>query len=334
MNRLPRIVSLHGHGGPEVLRFEPFEPPPPGPGEVTLAVRAIGLNRSEVMFRRGQHIEAAEFPARLGYEAAGAVMALGEGVQGLTVGDAVSLVPPPSVTRWGTYGEVVTVPAEFVVHHPPNLSWVEAAALWMAHVTAYGALVDIAGLKDGETAIVLAASSSVGLAAFQVAHAVGATVVATTRATRKWQALLEAGADHVIVTEGEDLAARVREITAGRGARVVFDPVGGPGVETLVRAMAPQGILIAYGALDPAPTPMPLFAMIAQGLTVRGYTFKEIVLDRGRCERAVAFILSGLTSGRLKPPPIAKVFPFDQIAEAHRFLESNEQFGKIVVTVP
>jgi len=284
------------------------------------------------MFRSGRHIETAHFPARLGYEASGVISAIGSGVQGLAVGDAVSVIPPPSVTRWGAYGEVVTFPAEFIVKHPASLSWTQAAAIWMQNVTAYGALVDIARLGKGDAVIILAASSSVGLAAIQIARAVGAVSIATTRTDAKKKALLDFGADHVIVTGEEDLVSRVKEITGGKGARVAFDPIAGPGIAPLTEALSQYGILIVYGFLSVEQTPFPLFTAIAKGLTFRGFTFKEIVSDPVRLVKAKRFILEGLDAGLLMPT-IDKIFTFDQIVEAHQYLESNAQFGKIVVTV-
>src|SRR5262249_12265096 len=146
-------------------------------------------------------------PARLGYEAAGTVAALGEGVQGLKVGDAVSTIPAFSLNRYGVYGDTATIPASAVARHPAALSWAEAAAIWMQYGTAYGALTDIAGLKAGDTLLIPAASSSVGIAAIQIARLVGATPVALTRRSGKRQSLLDAGAAHVIATEEQDLVA-------------------------------------------------------------------------------------------------------------------------------
>jgi len=329
---MSRIVRIHESGGPEVLKIEETQVPPPGPGEVTIDVKAFGLNRSEAMFRSGRHIEPVVLPARLGYEAAGVVCAVGEGVQEICVGDNVSLIPPPSVTRWGAYGERVTFPADFVVRHPPSLTWVEAAGTWMQYVTAYGGLIDIGDLTKDDYVLIVAASSSVGLAAIQIAKMVGAQSIATTRSSAKALALRSFGADHVIVTDEEDLGTRVREITEGRGARVIFDPVGGPAVEALAQIASPLGMLIAYGMLSLDPTPFPLFTAVAKGLTLRGYTFKEIVLDPVRRTKAKRFILDGLQSGHLKPT-IDKVFPFDRIVDAHRYLEANQQFGKIVVSI-
>lgn len=330
-----KTVRIHRHGGPEVLQYDDVAETAPDTGEVAIDVRAIGVNRSEAMFRFGRHPETVKpvaFPARLGFEAAGVVRAVGADVKDIAVGDVVSLFPPPSVTRWGTYSEIATVPAEYVIRHPAAISFEQAAASWMQFVTAYGGLIDLGRLKVGDAALILAASSSVGLASIAIANAVGAVSIATTRSSAKKQALLDHGAQHVIVTDEENLVDRVAEITGGRGARVVFDPVGGPGINTLLQSMSPFGILVSYGALDQEPTPLPLFPIISAGLTIRGFSFKEIAIDPERRERAKTFILAGLESGLLRPV-IDKIFPFDEMVAAHRYLESNQQFGKIVVSL-
>ncbi|HEY4234000.1 MAG TPA: zinc-dependent alcohol dehydrogenase family protein [Lacipirellulaceae bacterium] len=329
---MARVVRFHQTGGPEVLKIEQTDLKQPGRGEVRIAVKALGLNRAESMFRTGKYLEEPVFPARLGYEAAGTVDAVGEGVHGIKVGDAVSTIPAFSQNQYGVYGDTAIVPAHAVAKHPASLSWVEAAAIWMQYATAYGALVEIANLKAGDTLLIPAASSSVGLAASQIAKSIGATPVALTRRSNKRSALLELGAAHVVATEEQDLVAEVGKLTGGKGARVVFDPVGGPTVAKLAAAMAEHGMLILYGALSTEPTPVPLMELLGKLLTIRGYVLFEIVGDPKRMERTKKFIVEGLTSGKLKPI-IAKTFPFEQIVEAHRYLESNQQIGKIVVTV-
>jgi NADPH:quinone reductase-like Zn-dependent oxidoreductase len=162
---MARVVRFHETGGPEVLKIEEIEVPPPGPGEDQIAVKAIGLNRAESMFRSGQYLEDPVLPARLGYEAAGTVSAVGPGVQGFRVGDIVSVIPSFSLNRYGMYAEVANVPVHALVKHPATLSFEEASAVWMQYVTAYGALIDIAGLTRGDRLVIPAASSSVGLAA-------------------------------------------------------------------------------------------------------------------------------------------------------------------------
>jgi NADPH:quinone reductase-like Zn-dependent oxidoreductase len=219
-----------------------------------------------------------------------------------------------------------------VAHHPASLSWEQAASIWMQYLTAYGALIEIAELKPGEAVVIPAASSSVGLASIQIANRVGATPIALTRGGSKRQALRDAGAPHVIATDEQDLVQEVRRTTGGKGARVVFDPVGGPTVAKLVKAMSRLGILFIYGALSPEPTPVPVLDVLGNSLSIRGYHLSEVTSDPARLERGKRFMNEGLADGSLRPI-IARSFPFEQIVEAHRYLESNQQIGKVVVTV-
>ncbi|MBZ9658329.1 zinc-dependent alcohol dehydrogenase family protein [Mesorhizobium sp. ESP-6-4] len=328
---MARVVRFHSHGGPEVLRIEDMDVPSPGPGEVRIRVRALGLNRAEASMRNGSYIETPTLPSGLGLEAAGIVEAAGAGVEVFASGDAVSIIPPRSMARWPAYGQLVNFPAELVVKHPPSLSFEAAAATWMQYLTAYGALIDIARLGPDEPVVITAASSSVGLAAIQIANRIGAVPIAVTRTSAKKMALLDAGAAHVLASAEEDIEASLRKI-APQGVRVVLDAVGGPIFTPLTAAMARGGILIEYGGLSPEPTPFPLFDVLTKTLTLRGYLVHEITGDPARLEAAKAFILDGLATGALKPV-IARTFPFEEIAEAHLFLEAGEQFGKIVVTV-
>jgi len=329
---MARIVRIHQYGDPSVLKVEDVDVPPPAADEVQIEVKSIGLNRAEVMFRTHSYLQEARFPSRLGFEAAGIVKTVGTSVAGFKKGDVVSLIPPTDVARWGTYGDLANLPARNLVKHPENISFEAAAASWMQYVTAWGALVEQAKLGTGDFVIVTAASSSVGIAAFQIAKAVGATIIATTRTRAKRQALIEHGADHVVVTDEEGLVARVMELTSGVGARVVFDPVGGPSFIPLIESMARGGILLVYGALSTEPTPFPLYTVLGKSLTVKAYLNGEITNNESALERAKAFITKGLSSGQLKPV-IARTFPLEQIQEATRFLESNAQIGKVVVNV-
>jgi NADPH:quinone reductase-like Zn-dependent oxidoreductase len=327
-----RAIRFHETGGPEVLRIDQVDVPAPGVGEVQIRVKAIGLNRAEASIRAGRYIESpAHFPSGLGLEAAGIVEQVGEGVEDLARGDAVSVIPQISMLRWPTYADRANFPAAQIVRHPPSLGWQKAAATWMQYLTAYGALIDVAKATGGDRIVITAASSSVGLAAIQIARRIGATPIAVTRTSDKKPALIRHGATHVIASQEEDLEARLREITS-EGVRIVFDPVGGPAFRPLTAAMARGGILIEYGGLSSEPTPFPLYDVLAKGLTLRGFLVHEIIGDPDRLEAAKAFILEGLHSGSLQPI-IARTFPFDQIVDAHHYLESNRQFGKIVVTL-
>lgn len=329
---MPKTVRFHETGGPEVLRIEDLPLAEPGAGEVRLKVEAIGLNRAEVMFRQGQYLETPEFPARIGYEAAGTVDAVGPGVEGLQPGERVSTIPSFPMGRYGVYGESAIVPDYAVARCPAALSVTECAAIWMQYLTAFGALVEYGHLSEASTVLITAASSSVGLAAIQITKAAGATAIATTRGPGKKAFLLEAGADHVIVTDTEDLAEAALSLTSGKGATLLFDPVAGPFLEQLAGAAAPGALIFEYGALSMAPTAFPLFPALAKGLTVRGYTLFEIVRDPERLARGKRFLYEGLESGALRPV-IDRTFALEEIVDAHRHMESGRQQGKIVVTV-
>ena len=329
---MPKIIRFHELGGADVLKIEDLPLAEPGKGEVRLKVEAIGLNRAEVMFRQGQYLENPELPSRLGYEAAGIIDAVGPDTSGVQIGDRVSTIPTFSMGKYGVYGESAIVPDHAVAFYPDNLSAVEATAIWMQYLTAFGALIEYGQLKKNDSVLITAASSSVGLAAIQITKASGALAIATTRRADKKQFLLDAGADHVIVTDEEDLAETVLPLTSGKGANIIFDPVGGPLLEELADSAAAGATIFEYGALSPEPTPFPLFSSLTKGLTVRGYTLFEITKDPEALSRGKQYVYDGLQSGALKPI-IDRTFPLDAIAEAHRYMESNQQKGKITVTI-
>ena len=255
---MPKIVRFHKLGGPENLKLEEVALRSPTEGEVKLRIQAVGLNRAEDLFMRGLYRETPELPSQIGYEAAGVVEAVGPGVDSSWVGKHIATVPGFSMSKNGVLGEEAVVPASALGEYPSKLSPTEGAAIWMQYLTAYGALITYGGLKRGDFVVITAASSSVGLAAIQIVNAEGAIPIAATRKSNKRAELLALGAAHVIATEEEDLVKRVNEITGGNGARLIFDPVGGPFMEKLVEAAAYQGIIFAYGLLSMQPTPFPL----------------------------------------------------------------------------
>ena len=329
---MSRIIKFAKAGGPEVLEFTEMEVHAPGPNEVRIQVKAIGINRAESMWRNDKYVESPIFPAGLGYESAGIVDAVGKNVTGFAAGDVVSTLPAFSLNKYSTYGEVILAPDHAVVKHPESLSFVEAASVWMMFMTAYGALVFGAQVKAGDFVIIPAASSSVGLAATQIANYAGAIPIALTRTAEKKQRLHEAGAPHVIATQEQDMLAEVMRITNGNGARVAFDPVGGPDFAKLIAALSFQGIAYIYGALSEKETSIPVLEMIRKMPTVKGYSIRSVAGDAERRKVAVEYVTAGLASGALKPV-IDRAFKFDEMVEVHRYLEKGGQFGKIVVTV-
>jgi NADPH:quinone reductase-like Zn-dependent oxidoreductase len=331
-NKTAKVVRFHALGGPEVLQIQEEPIPEPGKGEVRLNVKAIGLNRAEVMFRRGQYLESAVLPSKLGYEAAGVVAAVGPDVDKSWLGKKASTVPAFLMTQYGVYGEVAIVPVSALAAYPEKLTPEEGTSIWMQYLTAYGALVTYAQITKRDFVVITAASSSVGIAAIEMVRAEGAISIATTRTSKKKAALVEVGATHVIATQEENFIARVKEITGDKGARVIFDPIGGKGVELLARAAAFGGTIFEYGALAPEPTPFPLLTALSKGLSIRGYTLREVLSDPNLRAKAEQYVFDHVKAGDFKPR-IDRVFAFADIVEAHRYMESNEQIGKIVVTV-
>jgi NADPH:quinone reductase-like Zn-dependent oxidoreductase len=328
---MAKVVRVHQQGGPEQLRIEDLPVGDPGPGEVRVKIEAIGLNRSEALFRQGGYIAPPKLPALIGYEAAGVLEALGDGVTGFEPGQRVSILPNFRQGEYGVYAEQAIVPASSLVAAPEQLSAVEAASIWMQYFTAL-AIIEAGHAGPGDYVAIPAASSSVGLAAIQLANWAGAEPIAATRTSAKADALKAQGARHVIATSEVDVPAEVLRITGGKGVRIVFDPVGGPFVETWAQAMAERGVLFIYGSLSGQPTPYPHWPAAFKGLSLRGWVASEIWNKPERFAKYHALILQGLATKHLKPV-IARTFKLDDIAEAHRYLESNQQVGKVVVTV-
>ena len=330
---MAKTVVFHKLGGPEVLEFEDVATRAPGEGEVKLRVEAVGLNRAELMYMGGHYFEKPMLPSRIGYEPVGVVEEVGPGVDPGLRGKRMGTVPGYSMNKNGVLGEEAVVPAAMLAPVPQKLSSAEGAAVWMQYLTPYGAMMLHGKVGKGDFVLITAASSSVGLAAIQIVKAEGAVAIATTRRGNKRAALLEAGADHVIATEEEDLVARVDQITGGRGARIVFDPVGGPFMEKLVKAAAPEGTIFIYGALSPEPTPYPLMEALGKSLRIQGSGMMDVRSKSEVLEEAKRYVMERLEDGRFHPK-IAKSFPLEQAVEAYRYLQSNEQVGKVVITVP
>ena len=329
---MAKVVRIHTLGGPEVLQIEDADVGEPGPGEVRIRVEAVGLNRAEAMYRAGRYPVKPQLPSLIGYEGVGTIEALGAGVEGFAIGERVCVLQMIQQGQYGIWAEQAIVPARILLPAPPGLTPAEAASIWMQYFTAY-ALIEVAEIGIGDGVIIRAASSSVGIAAIQLANWAGSVSIACTRSHAKAAALREQGAAHVVATEEEDLVARVMEITGGKGARTAFDPVGGPYVDTLAQALAPRGILFIYGGLSEQPTPYPHWPCAMKGLSMRGWVASEIWNHPHRYKAAQEKILAGLAGGQLKPV-IARTFAgLGELRAANEFLESNQQVGKVVVTL-
>jgi len=325
------VVRVHELGGPEVLRFDDMAVGAPGPGDVRIKVEAVGLNRSEAMFRAGRYPTKPQLPTFIGYEGCGVIEALGAGVTGFKEGDRVCVLPRYRLGEYGLWATQAIVPATCLEPIPAGLTPAEGASIWMQYMTAY-AIIEVANVGIGDGVIIRAASSSVGIAAIQLANWAGAVSIAATRTSAKADALRAQGAAHVIATEEVDLIEHVMTITDGKGARTAFDPVGGPYVETLAGALAERGILFIYGGLSETATPYPHWHCAFKGLSLRGWVASEIWNHPHRYKAAKEHILQGLAGGQLRPV-IDRTFAFSDIVQANAYLESNQQVGKIVVTM-
>lgn len=326
---MANVIRFHEFGGPDVLCIEQMAAPKPGRGEVRIAVEAIGLNRVEALFRSGA-FGAPALPSKIGYEAAGTVDAVGD-VTDFAIGDRVATLPGLSMEQYGTYGDSILYPADMLVKIPESQSMLEAAATWMQYLTAY-ALIAVGNITAGDAVVITAASSSVGLAAIQITNAAGAVPIAVTRGRSKVDDLVEHGAAHVVVSKEQDVAQTVLEITGGRGANVAFDAVGGQPLANLVNAMAAKGIVILYGLLAGAEATLPLYKVMGNNLSVHGFAANELLTETTQREAAINYIYDGLDNGTLRPI-IDQTFPLREVVDAHRYLESNQQVGKIVLTV-
>lgn len=326
---MPRVIVFDEFGGPDVMHAVEEPVVEPAAGEVRVRMEAFAVNPLDQMMRSGTSPAAVPLPhARLGIEGTGVIDALGPGSGRLRIGDPVILTAVPDASTRGSYAEYVTLPASRVIARPAGLGITEAAAVWVAFSTAYGALVEKAGMRPGDHVLITAASGGVGRAAMQIARQIGAVPIALTRHTARTDELLAAGAAAVIATDHGDVAEAARHHTGGTGADIVLDVVMGPGQQNLLKAARPGGTLVSAGFLDPRPTPFPG----GTPLTIFSYRSFEHTLDALAVKRMAAFLNAGLRLGALRPA-IDKVFALDDIVEAHRHLEKGLHAGKkIVVT--
>lgn len=325
---MPRVVVFDEFGGPETMYIVEEPVSGPGAGEVRVRVEAFAVNPLDQMMRSGTSPAPVPLPhARLGIEGTGVVDALGPQVTGLKIGDPVILTAIPDAGVRGSYAEYTTVPADRVIVRPASLGITEAAAIWVAFSTAFGALVEKARMRPGDHVLITAASGSVGRAAVQIANQIGAVPIAITRSAAKKDVLLAAGAAAAIATDETDIAEAVHHHTSGTGADIILDLVMGPGQQNLLTAARPGGTLVAAGFLDPQPAPFPTGAP----LTVFSYQSFEHTLDDVVVKRMSAFLNAGVRLGALQPA-IDRVFTLNDIVEAHRYLEKGLHTGKIVIT--
>jgi NADPH2:quinone reductase len=313
---------------PQGAKFELRDTPAPtaGPGQVLVAVRAAGTNRGELI--RGAALQSGN-PARSGGEFAGEIDALGDGVSGFEPGDRVM------GRAAGSYAEYVVASPRALMRIPDGMPWTKAAAIPNVYVTAHDALVTNAAVAAGESVMVTAGSSGVGTAAIQIARHLGATpVLATTRSPAKAAALRALGAHEVVHTNEAAWVDGVLRATDGRGVDVIIDHVGGSILADNIRALALKGRLVSVGRTATRAGECDLDEIARKRARIIGVTFRTRTPEESLAcsERFAAHLLDAVAKGALTPV-LDRTFPFERLADAHTYMLSDAQTGKIVLTM-
>jgi NADPH:quinone reductase-like Zn-dependent oxidoreductase len=342
-----RALTIHQHGEVDCLRLEEIPEPSPAPGEVVLETRAAALNHLDIWVRKGRPGLSLSMPHVLGCDASGVVAEVGPGVEGFETGEDVILNPGLScgscefcnsgqhseclsfgivgMSRLGTFAERVAVPAANLYPKPPHLTFEEAAALPLSHVTAWRMLMTRAGIRPGQSVLIHGIGGGVALAALQLVKLVGAEAVVTSSSDTKLALAGELGADHLVnYVKAEDVAQRVRDITSGRGVDLVVDTVGAETWPVDFSAVRRGGTIVLCGVTSGATASTDLRKLYWHQLNILGSTMGS--------QEDFRQMLRAVTAARLKPV-IDCVHPFHRYSEAMTRMESSDRFGKIVLRV-
>ena len=329
-----RAVVITSHGGVDGIGVQEVDAPPaPGADRVRVRVRAAGLNRADILQRRGSYPAPPDYPQNIpGMEFAGEVESIGEAVRALKVGDRVF-----GITAGGAQADLVVVPESNLARIPPELDWVQAGAMPETFITAHDALFTRAGLHMGERVLIHAAASGVGTAAIQLAHASGATVYGTSRTADKLDRIRDLNLGLDASVEVGDTPARfveaVQDWTAGAGVDVILDLVGGNYLSANLDALASRGRLICVGTMAGAKSEIDLGLIMRKRAAIIGTMLRgRSIEEKAEATRLFASSVLPLVSRGAIRPVIDRVYPVDEIREAHERMESNASFGKIVLT--
>jgi NADPH2:quinone reductase len=323
-----RAVLCKAFGPPESLVLEEVPDPTPGPGQVVVDVTCCSVNFPDVLIIQGLYQFKPTLPFSPGAEVAGVVSAVGDGVTTLAVGDRVL-----ASTGWGGLAERVAVPALGAIPVPDGVDLAEASAFLYAYGTSHHALADRARLQPGESLLVLGAAGGVGLAAVELGALMGATVIAAASTDEKLDLCRKHGASMTINYSTEDLKTRVRELTGGAGADVVYDPVGGPYSEPALRSTAWEGRFLVVGFAAGEIPKLPINLALLKGCSIVGVFWGAFVgKEPQRHQQNVATLMGWWREGKLKPY-VSSVYPLERSAEAIRELADRRAMGKVVVMV-
>jgi NADPH2:quinone reductase len=323
-----RAVLCREFGPPESLTVEDVDEPTPADGQVVVDVRACSVNFPDVLIIQNLYQFKPPLPFSPGAEIAGVVSAVGPNVKGITVGDRIL-----ASTGWGGLAEKIAVAAGTVIPIPEGIDFVDASAFLYAYGTSHYALKDRAHLQPGETLVVLGAAGGVGLAAVELGAVMGSTVVAAASSDDKLELCREHGASLTINYATEDLKARIREVTGGAGADVIYDPVGGAFSEPALRAIAWEGRFLVIGFAAGQIPAIPLNLALLKSCQIVGVYWGAFVgryPDRHR--QNVEELMGWWRDGKLRPH-VSSTYPLERASEAIRELADRRAKGKVVVTI-
>jgi NADPH2:quinone reductase len=322
-----RAIVCHELTGPDALRLDEIAEPRPGPGQVRIRVRACGVNFADSLITRGQYQKQPQLPFSPGFEVAGEVLELGAGVNGIAVGERVIAITPH-----GGYAEQVIADSTRCVAMPPSMSREHGAAFPVVFGTSHVALWHRARLRAGETLVVHGASGGVGLTAVAIGKKLGATVIATARGAAKLKVAGEHGADHLVDTGREDVRSRIKALTDGRGADVIYDPVGGDLFTASLRSIAFEGRLLIIGFASGDVPQIPANHLLVKNVDVIGLNWPAYV-DANPQLVTTSFrtLIQWFLDGSIKPH-VSATYPLARAAEALDQLVGRKSTGKIVIT--
>jgi NADPH2:quinone reductase len=323
-----RAVLCKAYGPPESLVVEDVASPTPEPGELVVAVKAAGVNFPDVLIIQNKYQVKPPLPFSPGSELAGVVKQVGDGVTHVKAGDRVM-----AITGYGAFAEEVKTDARRVLPIPDGMDFVSAAAFGLTYATSDHALRDRAALKPGETVLVLGAAGGVGLAAIDIAKALGARVIACASSDDKLAVCRQHGADEAINYATEDLRDRIKALTDGRGADVVYDPVGGPYTEPALRSIAWRGRLLVVGFAAGEIPKIPLNLTLLKGCSIVGVYWGDFARrEPERFADAMRQLGRWFAEGKLKPH-VSQTFPLERAADALTLMANRQVKGKVVLTV-
>lgn len=323
-----KAVVCKQWGAPSTLVIEEVPSKAPGPGEVRVSVHACGVNFADTLMIAGQYQVRPPFPFSPGLEVAGEVIDVGADVRHLKPGDRVL-----GVCDWGGYAEEVTASAALFIPIPGSMDFVQAASFAVAYGTSHVALTHRAHLKSGETLLVLGASGGVGLTAVEIGKLLGATVIAAASTPEKLAVAQQYGADHLINYSTENLREQVRELTGGRGADVIYDPVGGDLFDQAIRAINWEGRLLVIGFAAGRIPELPVNLTLVKNCSVVGVFWGAYARNNPTVlAGSLRTLLGWFVEGKLKPH-ISATYPLERAADALYFLMNRQSTGKVVIAV-